>query len=253
MRRYRNMILMVFLSAIFFAFHGSEGVRHFNTFPHIKYTRIPVVTSNDTLKSVRSYSASLRKIYPEKGLSVKYILADEDEGHITVNIYKGKKRIFRFHPAAYATWWGGTEENIECADIDGNGFKDIKFQMWGGGCGLAGGLSTKIYLMNRGDTAFTCFTFCDFADDYEYDLDGDGSYEILSCVYANYKGHAYWVYNSYNFRNDSLVNNSERFNYPLWTRFLWESSDKIATAVPDKEREKSKMKYPNEFYISAGK
>src|SRR5437868_15267980 len=100
---FRAKLLLPLVAVITFtAFRGSEGVKHFNTFPRIKYVKIPIILSEDTVRAARSYTASLKRIYPQSGLSLKISQSDDDDDHITINIYKSKKRIFRFHPEAYA-------------------------------------------------------------------------------------------------------------------------------------------------------
>jgi hypothetical protein len=240
---------VLLFSIALFSFRDNDPPKYFGQFKAITYRKIPFVPSDTNHDG--NYQAGLRKIPGLLGCSIKLMLdQDPKNERIDVSIYRNKKRVAHFKPLSFNGSMAPVGD-LKYADIDGNGFFDLKFCIWSGGCGLAGEATTKVYIMNKNDSVFTCFSFSDFSDDAEHDIDGDGNYEILSSDYTQHKGHAYFVHNSYNFRNDSLINNSEKFNYPLWTRFLSESRNKVSTVIPSSLVAKSRTEHPNDFYISS--
>ncbi|HEX6192557.1 MAG TPA: hypothetical protein VFZ42_09340 [Chitinophagaceae bacterium] len=134
------------------------------------------------------------------------------------------------------------------ADIDNNKKPDIKIFGRNTGTGLAANIARKVYLFNEG-SRFRLFTFMDFSTENEYDFNGDGVFEILSCDHVSTDKHSYWVYHAFNFSNGKLKNLSRSFDYPLWTRHLFATDRVVARNISRKDRTKEYIELPTETII----
>lgn len=178
-----------------------------------------------------------------KGIKIHLVQVTNDSSKIL--IYKNEKLIQTI-PLPFMFWF--LENDCLIADLDKNKKLDIKLTIEGHGSGLAGELAYKIYLFNEG-TKFKLFSFFDFSHEKEYDINGDGIFEILSCDHVLKGGHSYWVYNTYNFINGKPKNISKVFNYPLWTKHLNKSRNVIATHISQQDRYKEFKNLPNGAFI----
>jgi hypothetical protein len=176
--------------------------------------------------------------------SVKICLQHISEpGTLWIKILKGKKVIQKIK--TNQTYW--LIESTELAyvgDINNDSLPDIKIIVPSMGCGLGGSMSTKLYLFQNKKGKFDKIEFFDFAFENECDMNDDSIYEIISTDHISYNGHSYWVHNIFNYKNGALVNMDEQYGYPLWTRHLNYSDNKVARRIPEKIRMKYKLEYP---------
>lgn len=77
----------------------------------------------------------------------------------------------------------------------------------------------KLYLITSGGK-WTKFSYTDFANFPEIDIDQDGNYELIGCYLVKVNGHSYWTFDLYNLIEGRLVNVSDRFGYPIMGQYL---------------------------------
>jgi hypothetical protein len=135
------------------------------------------------------------------------------------------------------------EEDLQTADINRDGYEDIKVTVYNNGSGLAGSLVTKIYLFGS-KKGFTKLSFMDFAYQSEVDMNGDGNYEIIGCYLANHKNHNYWTFDLYNYKAGKFVNVSRKFVYPIMIQNLIRENYKITKKISRVKMRKFSKKQP---------
>ena len=138
-------------------------------------------------------------------------------------------------------------EPIRVGDIDGNGNLDFKIVIWNNGCGAAGDYAVKIYLINRGKDIFSSFSFFDLYNNVERDFDNNGKHEIVGQVYQQYKLHAYYIFDIYSIKNGQLVNVSNKYNYPIVVKDLWDPTYKVTHKIPKAALLKLSSKFPTDY------
>jgi len=216
---------------------------HFSKFKSIKYNVVPIQAGSLSDDSTKFDIIDFSKIKNLRDIKI-YLRHVKGDSSIIL-IYKKNKLI---QTIGIPFWLWLFENDCYVPDFDNNKKSDIKFTIQGGGAGLAGELAYKIYLFNYGNK-FKLLAFFDFSHEKEYDLNNDGVFEILSRNHVFYGGHSYWVYNTFNFLNGRLENNSKKFGYPLWTKDLFKSSDKIATNIPRNVKNKEYCSLPDKTLI----
>lgn len=201
-----------------------QAQTYFNRFKPANYQMVPIQQRSHPIDSARLNYVEFKKI---KGLeNIRILIKPQGYDSTLLSIYKYNRCIKKV-AFPFPLGVGSLEDRCEVADLDNNQKPDVKLTIWGGGTGMAIQLSHKVYIFNFGDR-FRVVSFFDFSNEREYDMDGDSVFEILSQNYVYYKGHSYWVYNAFDFRNGRLQNVSQKFDYPLWTRLLFRSDTTIA-------------------------
>lgn len=230
-------ILLCFLGCNVF------GQTHFTTFKTPTYKTVQIQSGSSIDDNMKFDVIDFNQIKELKGLAVHLKQLTDDSSQIL--IYRNKKLI---QAITIPIMFWHIDNECQIADLDNNKKPDIKLIIYSGGSGLAAEYATKIYLFNY-ETKFSLLSFFDFSHEKEYDLNTDGKYEILSCNHVQKDGHSYWVYNAYNFSQGKLKNISKGLQYPLWTRHLYKSRNKIATNISQKDREKEFRILPDETII----
>lgn len=127
-------------------------------------------------------------------------------------------------------------EAVRKLDVNGDTLADVKLLIPYMGNGLASLNTRVIYLFQKRTGMFTKVSYLDKlgAQITEHDFDGDGSYEILTRTLKFYERHSYWIFNIYNFKDDELINQNDRFDYPIMVQYLFRENyrvtDKISAA-----------------------
>jgi len=232
------------ISLIFiFATFASNSQIHFSKFKSIKYRTVPIQGGSLLDDSTKFDIIDLSKIpsLDDTKIYLQHVKGDSSN----ILIYKKNKLV---QTIGVPFWFWLIENVCYVADFDNNKKADIKFTVEGDGAGLAGELAHKIYLFNNGNK-FNLLTFFDFSHEKEYDLNNDGSFEILSCNHVFFGGHSYWAYNAFSFANGRLKNVSQKIRYPLWTKHLLKSSNIVATNISMNERNKEYRSLPDSTLI----
>ena len=215
---------------------------HFTKFKAIKYCEVFFVGyPNQNFGDI--YVADLDNVSGLKGVKVQVHNISGDSSQVSV--FRNGKLFQRFDLPFVILHF---DERCRVADIDNNKKPDIKIFGRNTGTGLAANYTRKVYLFNEG-TRFKLFAFFDFSTENEYDINGDGMFEILSCDHVSTGKHSYWVYHAFNFSNGKLKNLSRSVDYPLWTRHLNKSDRVVATDISRKDRNKEYIELPAETII----
>ncbi len=236
MNKYLYISILILISDFFYS------QKHFHESKRINYISIPILNTEQLKPYALQSKFNFKKIKQLSNLTIKFSCQNHDEP-LYLFIYNRKKLVQKIkiidhsYPMAYP-------EKALVADINNDSLLDIKLVFPNPGCGLAGDLSTKVYLFKIDSISFNKIEFFDFASEPEYDINGDSIYEIISCNHIQYNNHSYWVYNSYNYKNEKIINTSFENNYPLWTRHLNYSINKLALGIKDTIRRKYAYKYP---------
>ena len=127
---------------------------------------------------------------------------------------------------------------VSVADFNGDSLPDIKitYPYMSNGLGLN---FLVIYLLQEPDGTFTEISYTDMSgtDQTERDMDGDGKSIAISMSLVSHNGHSYWAYNLYKFVNDSLINVSQKFGYPILIQSLNKPNYHVAKNIPDSVRQ----------------
>lgn len=57
-------------------------------------------------------------------------------------------------------------------------------------------------------------------DGTERDFNADNNFEIITMTLDQYENHNYWTFNIYNFENGTLINQNQKYGYPIMIQFL---------------------------------
>jgi hypothetical protein len=234
---------IIFLLSLFFTLHLNAQT-HFTLSKKISYKSVKIQTGQFKADSLKVAIADISKLPSLENLTLTFERSIDAESTTLNFLYQEKKLKSYTFDNVYWT----LDDNLKVADIDGNGLLDIKLVFFNNGSGLAGSLSTKVYLFNLGNR-FKVISFFDFSGEDEYDLNKDGKYEILSKNHIYLNNHSYWVYNTYNFTGEKIINVSKSYQYPLWTKHLYRTDREIAKEISYNERLKEFRVQPNEFTI----
>jgi hypothetical protein len=183
----------------------------FEKYPVMKYTKVPFAVSQNEKDS------SFTAIGTYKNYILKlHAFSTGDSSQISIS-YKDKLvQVFNSDAVDLIT----VHNPIYIGDIDGNGLADFKLDFFNNGAGLAGSLERKVYLFNNGKNHFKMISFMDFFDNVERDFNHDGNFEIIGQHLLRYKGHSYWLFDLYNYRNGKFKNVSQKYNYPIAIQYL---------------------------------
>ena len=149
-----------------------------------------------------------------------------------VRIYRNKKQIQKFFEPM-----GFSQENIfepiRIADINGDGFSDLKIIIPYLGNGTASLNVRVLYLFQKFGGDFTKISFDDKMNDNrpERDFDGDKNYEIITMTLAGYKNHSYWLYNLYDYDSNGLINVNAKDDYPIMIQYLNRENHQITDKI----------------------
>ena len=138
-------------------------------------------------------------------------------------------------------------DTIYAADIDGNGKPDFKFTFWNNGSGLAGTLIHKVYLFSSGANTFKLASYTDFFDGPERDFNNDGKFEIIGKVYGLFEGHAYMIYNLFNYSKGKFVNVNRLGDYPIMIQYLERENYRITNKLSRKTMKRFSLTEPDYF------
>jgi hypothetical protein len=159
-------------------------------------------------------------------------------------IYRKKKLIQKIKSDIFL--YPYLDEMLYVADIDGNGLIDFKFTSGNvGASGLASSRIFKFYLFNKGGGRFTPVILGDFFSYKERQLLPGKGYAIIGQSLAEYKGHNYWLFDLYEYKNHKIVNVSKQYGYPIAVPFLYNETFKPTNKIPKKELKRLSLKVPD--------
>ena len=128
---------------------------------------------------------------------------------------------------------------------------DIKLFVPNYGCGGYNFYVRVIYLLQKPDGNFNKISFTDLFMDFknrlERDFDGDGFYEVITQTFQNYQNHNYWLFDLYDFKNDSLVNVNYKDNYPIMIQLLNRENYEVTSKISREKMKDFTRKLPSDF------
>ena len=117
---------------------------------------------------------------------------------------------------------------IYIADVNGDSLKDIKFTITNMQCGLSQAYCWRVYLIQKSNKHFEGFSYYDYNFDEdealnywpERDLDSTGKFRVISSRVEGVGVHNYFVFEIYSFKDDELICDDDRFDYPIFIQYL---------------------------------
>lgn len=213
----------------------------------INYQKVKIAELKDTAVKGKGVQIVLDGI-KGMGKSLNKIQIFEQEGKTESSqiIFFHENKIVQKLFVPY--WFRHVQSSADIADFNGDGIPDIKIRIFTGGNGSAALLNYKVFLISQSNK-YRVFSFVDFSSEKEYDFNKDGIAEIIGCTTTNYKGHNYWVYNLYNWKNGALAMVSKEYGYPIWTRVDNKTNKLIASDIPDDIRMSTLRSFPTEYFV----
>lgn len=170
-----------------------------------------------------------------------------------IRIYHSGKLIQEFRSdSLFFERFYFTSGSVQVGDINGDRLPDIKFSGCYMGSGLAAFGYRTIYLFQRPGGRFTKISFDNMKVWKERDFDSDESYEIIVMDLNGIRGHSYWAFNLFRYRNGVLESVSERFGYPLFIQYLFRENYRPARSITRQERIAHRLSSPPEYTIDHG-
>jgi hypothetical protein len=132
-------------------------------------------------------------------------------------------------------------------DIDDDGIPDFIIQCYSAGAsGLASSHVYNTCFLKRGSQKFKVLRFESFYQhpqrEYEFK---PGKYAIIGQSLLYYKGHNYWLFDLYHYKNGKLVNVSKQYNYPIAVPYLNKETFTPTTKISRRELERLSSKEPD--------
>jgi hypothetical protein len=228
-------VILLFVSAKCFAQYP------FEKFPKLKYDsvlfkRIAVTEKNNVfIANYKDYKIELLEL-PLKDST-------------NLLIYRNSKLIQKIKSDIFL--YPYLDEMLYVADIDGNGLIDFKFTSGNvGASGLASSRVFKFYLFNKGNNRFLPIVLGDFFSYKERQLLPGKSYVIVGQSLAEYKGHNYWLFDLYIYKNGKIVNVNKQYGYPIAVPYLFDEVFKPTNKIPKKELERLSLKVPDFYTVN---
>lgn len=211
----------------------------------IVYTKTTITTIKDTSVKLKVIKIDLKA---QKGFNIDSVVVMEQKARLEESMmlfYKGSKIIQKI-PVPF--WIKKVIPIAEFADFNKDGIPDIKFRINLVNKSKDELLNYKVFLISQ-QSKYRVFSFVDFSSEKEYDINGDGIPEIIGCSTTNYNGQNYWVFNLYNWVNNTLKSVSKEYDYPLWTVVDTKTNKVIAKDIPADIRLTTMRAFPNEYFV----
>ncbi len=226
----RNFILLFLLTLTLHSF----GQYPFEKYPALKYREyINWKEIEKDSKEKKEFTLTVPKFFDKKdSLTIQLTSFTKNWDSSYITLFRNGKQMQRFfEPFGFDI---NVFAPVRLADINGDNRQDCKLLIPYMGNGIAALNTRVIYLFQNSDKTFTKVSFLDMIDGKhagdnrsERDFNRDGNYEIITMSLTGYDSHSYWVYNLYNFKNNTLVNVNNRYDYPILIQFLYRKNFEI--------------------------
>lgn len=211
----------------------------------IGYTKTTITTIKDTTVKLKVIKIDLKA---QKGFNIDSVVVMEQKARLEESVmlfYKDSKVVQKI---LVPFWIKKVIPIAEFADFNKDGIPDIKFRIRTIEKGTTALLNYKVFLFSQ-QSKYRVMRFVDFSSEKEYDINGDGIPEIIGCSTTNYNGQNYWVFNLYNWVNNTLKSVSKEYDYPLWTVVDTKTNKVIAKDIPADIRLTTMRAFPNEYFV----
>ncbi len=248
----KSLILVILFIGI--ACTNSYGQFPYEKYPAIKYKEYSSWKEVDTVKTSDFPSRYIEvPTFFDKGesLGIKLTTYSGQSDSSFISIYKAGKLLQRkFEPMDFYYF----DDPLYIADINGDGWNDIKLIVYYGGNGLAALNVKVIYLFQSSSQTFEKISYTDmmggdYLGDYrlERDLNGDKNFEIITMDLQGYQNHNYWTFNIYNYVKGTLINVNDKYNYPIMIQHLYRDNYKITDKISRKTMKQFSLPLPFGF------
>lgn len=211
----------------------------------IVYTKATIATIKDTSVKLKVIKIDLKA---QKGFNIDSVVVMEQKARLEESLiffYKDSKVVQKI---LVPFWIKNVIPIAEFADFNKDGIPDIKFRIRTIEKGTTALLNYKVFLFSQ-QSKYRVMSFVDFSSEKEYDINGDGIPEIIGCSTTNYNGKNYWVFNLYNWVNNTLQTVSKTYDYPIWTMVDNKTNKVIAKDIPADIRMTTLRAFPNEYFV----
>lgn len=174
-------------------------------------------------------------------------LSKESESSSKIYIYKNKKIISSYNSELPIS--SINLMNFGIADFDGNGYKDIALKISYMGNGTASLNVKNIFLYQTSDSEFKVIDFNDkgYGLWYIHDINKDKNFEIFTKHLTNHAGHSYFLFNTYRFNGEKLINVNDEINYPIMVQFLYKENYKTTKNLSRNSMKKYSIEDPTKY------
>lgn len=221
------------------------GQYPFEKFKAPKYKSLEFIMQENN--NIYEYSCAVNSFFSDKEnlqVTIHGNTENEKENHIELKSNQISKKYYEeiFLEGA---------DSLFVTDFNGDHLKDLKIICYYKGCGLASLNVRVVYFFQKKNHEFTKIAFDDKMDNNrkERDINGDGNYEIITMTLQEHGYHNYWLFNTYNYKNDNLVCVNEKMNYPIMIQYLLRDNFEISTKISIKTMKKYELKKPEEISI----
>lgn len=205
----------------------------FEKYPTVKFTEYKdwkVYNKTDKI----DFTLTIPNFFPNRdSLTIQLTSFDAKWDSSYIRIFRNKKQIQKTFEPMFFTDMNVPHTSIRTLDVNGDNQTDIKLLIPYMGNGLAALNERVIYLFQKSDGLFTKISYMDKMGVHitERDFDNDKKFEILTMTLKGHENHNYWTFNVYNFKDGELVNQNERFEYPIMIQFLFKDNHKVTDKI----------------------
>jgi hypothetical protein len=167
-----------------------------------------------------------------------------------VRLFRNKKQTQKIFEPMFFIDPNGTSDPLRTMDINGDNLMDIKLLTPYMGNGLASLNNRVIYLFQKNDGLFDKVSYLDKMGEHmtERDFDDDNNFEIMTMTLNEYENHNYWTFNIYNFENGELINQNDKFGYPIMIQYLFRENYKVTDKISIEKMKTFGDDKPQEYY-----
>ncbi len=221
----------------------------FEKFPSIPFREYKKWKSYSELNPQQlNFTNSIPAFFPNKNGLILEVEEIDSLTFSTLRIYRNNLLIqkLRIEDSFYVL---STPMTVFVEDLNNDGLSDIKFTIPNHGSGAFNYYARVIFLIQQKDGTFKKLIFTDcFSEEFgnrpERDLDGDGTFEIITETFQNVGNHNYWMFNIYNYEDGSFVNVNDKANYPILVPLeTYNESERM----PKSTMKKYSRKLPDDF------
>lgn len=153
------------------------------------------------------------------------ILISPDEGDFMASLRDGSGTMLL--PTTKVTGSQMCDIRVLSARLNSDAKPDVVIETWGGGCGLAGEIGYRTFLLSEGSRFVAVpVMFFSLSDADFIDIDGNGRPEMIHTAFidgeegGDGRSHNYWVHNLLAFRKTGLVSaNARHPAFPSWIQY----------------------------------
>ncbi|SHI01570.1 hypothetical protein SAMN04488109_6795 [Chryseolinea serpens] len=164
-----------------------------------------------------------------------------------IRVFRNKNLIGKIKEPMFFISTNVKDHPVSVADINGDSLDDIKLVIPYMGNGIASLNVRVIYFFQKTDGSFDKISFLDKMDGPERDFNADNNFEIITMTLDQYESHSYWTFNIYNFENGTLVNQNQKYGYPIMIQFLYRDNYAVTNKISAEKMKSFERALPKNF------